>query len=613
MFGWFAGFVLLGCRKALSTQIKKYAYNKCLLAPALGYGLNAGIACSRSPNGWGYQPSAIEINMQRSYRIDAINELRRQQLRRATAGERLRRLEEVERAVAELDPARDYAVDRVVTKIGCRGWVRPDRDKAPGSDLIHDLRLLVEDLSDSVDLSADAVGEQVLTVDDLAHQFNVSTKTIARWREAGLVSRKLIFDGRKRVGFLRSSVDRFVRANPQRVERGGRFRQLSDAERKEVVVAARRLADEGLARSEAVRILADRTGRTADTIRSTLNSHEGAEPIFAGSAGDLTDQQRAQMVEDHLGGASVERLMKRYARSKTTIYRLLNEARYERVMAMALDFIPNDRFKRRGADGACLGPMPEAETPPRKARRPADLPAYLASLYEVPLLTREQEAHQFRKYNYLKYKAAKLRGTLDPKSPASATLREIEELHDQAVEVKNHLSRANLRLVVSIAKKRLAPNQSFFELVSDGNVSLMKAIEKFDFSRGNKFSTYATWAIVKNYARTIPSEYKHQDRFRTSYEELFDSTEEHRANPTLREAAQRDRVEKIRKILGRLDEREQQIVVSRFGLDHNREPLTLKEVGAEMGVTKERVRQIEARALTKLRKAAAEERVALEI
>lgn len=551
--------------------------------------------------------------MQRTYRINAIDELSRQQIRRASPDERLRRLEEVERAVGELDPSRDYAVDRVVTKIGCRGWVRPDRDKAPGADLIHDLRLLVEDLSDSVDLSADSVGEQVLTVNDLAKQFNVSTKTIARWREAGLVSRKLLFDGRKRVGFLRSSVDRFVRANQRRVERGARFRQLTDAERAELIADARRLAEEGYGRSEAIRLLTDRSGRTSDTVRATLTAYEEKEPIFAESAGVLSDRQKEQIYEEHLEGASVERLVKKYARSKTTIYRLITEARLERILVLPLDFMPNDRFRRRGADAACLGPMPEAEKPTRKARRPADLPAYLASLYEVALLTREQEGHQFRKYNYLKYKAAKLRETLDPKRPNVAVMEQAEALYEQAVEVKNHLSRANLRLVVSLAKKRLTPNQNFFELVSDGNVSLMKAIEKFDFARGNKFSTYATWAIVKNYARTIPGEYKHQDRFRTSYDEIFDSTEEHRANPTLREAAQKDRVDKIRKILRRLDEREQQIVISRFGLDHDREPLTLKQVGAEMGVTKERVRQIEARALTKLRKAAAEERVALEL
>ena len=78
-------------------------------------------------------------------------------------------------------------------------------------------------------------------------------------------------------------------------------------------------------------------------------------------------------------------------------------------MELPLDFIPNPRFARKGADKAILGPMPESDTPTKKARRPSGLPPYLASLYEMPLLTREQEAHLFRKYNYLKYKAAKLR------------------------------------------------------------------------------------------------------------------------------------------------------------------------------------------------------------
>jgi RNA polymerase primary sigma factor/RNA polymerase sigma factor len=159
----------------------------------------------------------------------------------------------------------------------------------------------------------------------------------------------------------------------------------------------------------------------------------------------------------------------------------------------------------------------------------------------------------------------------------------------------------------------VTPDQNFFELVSDGNVSLLRAVEKFDYARGNKFSTYASWAIMKNFARTIPGEYRQRDRFRTSYDELFAATQEERGNPTVDERAQTDRLEKIQRILAKLDEREQQIIIGRFGLDHNREPLTLKEVGAEMGVTKERIRQIEARALNKLRLAAQEEKISLDL
>jgi RNA polymerase primary sigma factor/RNA polymerase sigma factor len=190
---------------------------------------------------------------------------------------------------------------------------------------------------------------------------------------------------------------------------------------------------------------------------------------------------------------------------------------------------------------------------------------------------------------------------------------EIERLYDEAVATKNKIIRANLRLVVSIAKRHVGLSDNFFELVSDGNVSLLRAVEKFDYARGNKFSTYASWAIMKNFARTIPGEYRQRDRFRTSYDELFAATEEERGNPMVDERAQSDRLEKIQRILQRLDEREQQIIIGRFGLDHSREPLTLKEVGAEMGVTKERIRQIEARALNKLRLAAQEEKISLDL
>jgi len=188
---------------------------------------------------------------------------------------------------------------------------------------------------------------------------------------------------------------------------------------------------------------------------------------------------------------------------------------------------------------------------------------------------------------------------------------QIERYYEEAVETKNQIIRANLRLVVSIAKRHVGPTQSFFELVSDGNMSLMRAVDKFDYSRGNKFSTYASWAIMKNFARTIPDEQRYRERFRTSLSETFSATKDERSDEFGLELAQLQRQAHIEKILGVLDEREQRIIIRRFGLGRGQEPLTLKEVGAEEGVTKERIRQIEARALGKLRKAVEQEKIEL--
>ena len=219
----------------------------------------------------------------------------------------------------------------------------------------------------------------------------------------------------------------------------------------------------------------------------------------------------------------------------------------------------------------------------------------------------------FRKFNYLKHKATTLRAELDVDRPNTRLMDQIDRLYGEIVEIKNGIVRANLRLVVSIAKRRVSPGDSFFDLVSDGNMSLIRAVEKFDYARGNKFSTYGSWAIMKNYARTIPDEHRHRDRFRAADMELLQSATDRRTDEYQQRLAETDRLKQVGKFLDRLDSREQTIIIRRYGLDHEREPQTLKEVGSALGVTKERVRQIEAKAMEKLRVAAADHAVLPEL
>jgi RNA polymerase primary sigma factor/RNA polymerase sigma factor len=248
--------------------------------------------------------------------------------------------------------------------------------------------------------------------------------------------------------------------------------------------------------------------------------------------------------------------------------------------------------------------MPAANTAVRKIRPPAGLPPYLASLYETPLLTPEQERHLFRKYNYLKYRAAKLREKLNPARPQVRLMDEIERLHREALATKNQIIQANLRLVVSIMKRYVTESDGTFELISDGNISLMRAVEKFDYSRGAKFSTYATWAIQRNNARRFADDIKRRIRFQTSQDEaLADSPQAH-FDPVQTERAHQERANRVARVLEQLDARDRRIIEGRYGLGGSLEAKTLKEVGDELGVSKERVRQLETRAMERLRELA---------
>jgi RNA polymerase primary sigma factor/RNA polymerase sigma factor len=553
--------------------------------------------------------------MHKDYLSIAIRELRDQQVRYAPREKKIAQANRAETLLTELQPERSYPYDYLYFRVTN---FRPDlgRDvQLAGSDAQHDLRLFVEDVTDSADVSPEAAGERVLTVEELSQMYDVSTKTISRWRQRGLVSRRFVFDGRKRVGFLKSSVERFVASNSDQVSRGSRFSQLSDEERSDIIQRARRMAQAGGCPSEITKRLAKRSNRSVETIRYTLKQFDRQHPqlaVFPHVTGPLSEETRKKVYRQYRRGDSVEALAKQHCRTKTSIYRIINEMRAQRIMDLPLDHIPNDEFATPSAEKRILGKsMPESDAAAKRVRIPSGLPAYLASLYEIPLLNREQEVYLFRKFNFLKYQATKLRESLDMSSAKSSVMDRIERLYEEAVATKNQIVRANLRLVVSIAKRHVGQSDNFFELVSDGNMSLIRAVEKFDYARGNKFSTYASWAIMKNYARTIPGEHRQRDRFRTSHDEMFSATQDTRTDQLGLELAQSQRESQVEKILRRLDEREQRIIISRFGLGHEEEPKTLKEVGVELGVTKERIRQIEARALSKLRRAAEDERIDL--
>jgi RNA polymerase sigma factor (sigma-70 family) len=432
----------------------------------------------------------------------------------------------------------------------------------------------------------DFVVEQVFTARQLAERFNVSTKTIGRWSDHGLVGRNMTIDGRKKNCFLKSTVDQFIARNAERINRAAAFSQLSDDDRSDIIEHACALVQSGGSR-HAVTHIADSMKRSQETVRRVIKQHDAAHPespVFTQPANSPSEKVKDRASQDR-------------------------RRRVQRIQELSLGYMHSPEFSESGKESAIIAPMPPSEDCPRKNRAPNGLPPYLASLYDTPLLTAEQEIHQFRKYNYAKCRATALRDQFDPEKPSERLMKKIEQMHRVAVETRNQILLANLRLVVSVAKKIRSPASEFFALVSDGNMTLRKAIEKFDYTRGNKFSTYASWALRRNFSTAYAREKKREGRFQNSHKGVLESSLDYRTNATQQMSEQRQHEKNVHNLLDCLNDREKKIISSRFGLAHSSEPQTLAKIGEKMDLTKERIRQIEARAMRKLR-AAAEESMA---
>lgn len=285
--------------------------------------------------------------------------------------------------------------------------------------------------------------------------------------------------------------------------------------------------------------------------------------------------------------------------------------RAKAIKELAIEYIASDDFGQRRLDKQMLSEFLQ----PTQIQCLAGglttisptMPAYVARLYKTQLLSKEEEKHLFRQMNYLKHRADRLRKKLSLASPMPRLMDQIQLLLQRSDQVKGRIIQANLRLVVSIAKKFVDAANGFDELVSDGNLSLIRAVEKFNYSLGNRFSTYATYAIRRNYFRTVVRAHKLRNRFLSDEEglqEISARQHEHSVSPRL--------IENLNvtfgRLLERLNERERIIIRERFGFAAA-EPKTFKELGDELGVCKERIRQIQARAMEKLRKYAVEERL----
>ncbi len=322
--------------------------------------------------------------------------------------------------------------------------------------------------------------------------------------------------------------------------------------------------------------------------------------------------------------------------------------------------------RRVSGPGARPGSMPEPDVLGRHGRAPRlDRPdgasfdpvrMYLKEIGKIPLLTAAQEVTLAKRIEAGLHASEHLGNETELSVEEQAGLDAVVTDGEMA---KKHLTEANLRLVVSIAKRYVGRGMALLDLVQEGNLGLIRAVEKFDYTKGFKFSTYATWWIrqaitraIADQARTIRIPVHMVETMNKVLRIQRQMLQELGREPTVDEIAARveltpDRVRDIQRIalepvsletpvgeeddsslgdfvedpsaiapataaarallteaieeaLEELNDRERQVVRLRFGLDDG-QVRTLEEVGKEFGVTRERIRQIESKTLAKLR------------
>ncbi len=219
------------------------------------------------------------------------------------------------------------------------------------------------------------------------------------------------------------------------------------------------------------------------------------------------------------------------------------------------------------------------------------------------LMTPEEERTMFLRYNYAKMRLQKLQKRIAREGLTKKTAEEFLEWYRKYEYHREYLVRTNLALVLAMAKRTRLGDVDFAEIISEGNMALLRSIEKFNVERGFKFSTYACRSILKAFSRAMQKASRYRTRFPVEFEPDLEKSD---WIDQKRDMVVEDCVDELKAIVDRnladLSTVEETVIKRRFNWEQEDDaPLTLEEVGKIIGVTKERVRQIQNKALAKIR------------
>jgi RNA polymerase primary sigma factor len=284
------------------------------------------------------------------------------------------------------------------------------------------------------------------------------------------------------------------------------------------------------------------------------------------------------------------------------IPRVLRE-RMEVLLAESYDFMDSPMFHTRNAERELFAQDDAVPELPTTSWYQPTRDDEIGVQGAPQLMKAAEEKLMFLRFNYTKLKLQRLQKKIAREGLTRQSAEEFVEWHRKFNHFREFLVRTNLALVLAMAKRSRLGDTDFAEIVSEGNMALMRAVDKFNVERGFKFSTYACRAILKGFSRTAQKHSRHKTRFPVEFEPEMEKSD---WSDRKRDMVEEDCVDELKQIVDRnladLSSIEQTVIRRRFNWEQQDESsLTLEEVGRIIGVTKERVRQIQNKALAKIK------------
>ncbi|MCK4871415.1 MAG: hypothetical protein KAS72_01705 [Phycisphaerales bacterium] len=529
-----------------------------------------------------------------------------EQLRYAPREARMRQMTQTEALAAEITPGQHYPHTYIVFRLtGYRPDTAPtDEPIYAGDAVLVDLGVLVELLSDSLDLSRNDLGKPSLTLDELRRHWSVSSRTIDRYRRHGLIGHRVIDEeGDHRLVFTMRQVQHFEALHKTQLAGAQRFSRIDDDVEQRILRRARRYHSAlGYSLNQTAARLSRRFDRGHETIRQLLARHDaeaGPDAVFT-KPGVLTEKQRRTLHRAWRRGIPIDRLTRAYGRSRSSIHRTIGEYRAGLLRRLDLTGPTSPTFVRDDADSVILAPGSVRRNLAPAAFGTAQAFAAFAQANDLP--EAEIEETQCAALHYLRYLAARESADLSRHQPSTVSLDQIETHLRWASRIKAALIASHARLALQTIEQFIGrpllsmPGTEVRQLFDLSTTALSRAVDAHDVFKGGRLAAPAGLLLTRLLAAHVhrPADSLARARHDASavvlsdYRFSLDPWQGWLELPTF--------------LLGRmtvLDATERMVITARYGLD-SAQPLTASTVADEIAATPQRVLRVERHAIRRL-------------